>query len=91
MPDRESFDLDAVKARQAAARAEAAATSDRNDTWHLAADAINACTICDDDGYRGNRICDHTDHAQAAARGIARCRDALAYKQLTIDDGADQR
>ncbi|TWS23187.1 hypothetical protein FK268_12775 [Tsukamurella sputi] len=39
--------------------------------------AIDACTLCNDDGYRGNRVCDHIDRTHTAARGIARVRAAL--------------
>jgi len=31
--------------------------------------AITACARCDSDGYHGTVVCDHTDHAPAAARG----------------------
>lgn len=40
--------------------------------------AILACDLCDEDGYRGTRVCDHTDHTEAARRGIELCRQALA-------------
>ena len=50
------------------------------DTAHLHPAAIVACPMCDDDGYRGTRICDHKDHAPAAARGKARIAEILANK-----------
>lgn len=85
MPDRygnTGDDLDdpaAAKARaaqlaQAARDAELAA---RHAELELAAQARNACTLCDADGYRNGHVCDHVDHAPAARRGIAACRAAL--------------
>ncbi|MGV0793042.1 hypothetical protein [Mycolicibacterium sp. XJ1819] len=53
------------------------------------AHAIAKCTLCDDDGYRANQVCDHIDRTTTAARGIAKCREALARKQLRLDQ-ADQ-
>jgi hypothetical protein len=47
---------------------------------HLTAQAITNCPLCDDDGYRNRRVCDHRDHSQAAARGSARIREILATK-----------
>lgn len=49
------------------------------------AQAIANCGICDDDGYRGVVICDHVDRTEIAKRGAARCREALAAKQLKIE------
>ena len=73
------FDLDAARASQAAARARAAQDLDvtENTTSHLTPQAITACGLCDDDGYRGNHVCDHQDHAGAAKRGIAKVRAAM--------------
>lgn len=45
---------------------------------HLTAQAITNCTRCDSDGYRGGTVCDHIDHTQAAERGMAAVRAALA-------------
>jgi hypothetical protein len=45
---------------------------------HLTAAAIVDCPLCDDDGYRGTHVCDHTDHAAAAKRGRAACQAALS-------------
>lgn len=39
--------------------------------------AVANCGLCDDDGYRGMRVCDHVDHAPAAERGMAAVRAAL--------------
>lgn len=36
------------------------------------------CRMCNDDGYRGAIVCDHTDRTEIAKRGSARCREALA-------------
>lgn len=79
------FDLDAVRARQAAARARAAAVDLDRPRYDPA--AIVECELCDDDGYRGLAVCDHIDHTEAAKRGIAKVRAALAHKQLKIGDG----
>jgi hypothetical protein len=43
-------------------------------------EAIAACGICDDDGYRGHLVCDHVDHAAAASAGMAKVREALAKR-----------
>jgi ferredoxin-NADP reductase len=48
------------------------------DAAHLTQSAIAACRLCDREGYRGQRVCDHQDHTAAAKRGIAACRQALA-------------
>lgn len=51
--------------------------------------AIANCTLCNEDGYRGNRVCDHIDRTQTAKAGIAKCREALAAKQLKLDEARD--
>lgn len=51
----------------------------------LAANAVVECFMCDDDGYRGAQVCDHIDHAPAAARGMAKVRAVLAKRS---GDGA---
>lgn len=56
---------------------DAMAAADDPDTAHLERPAIDNCELCDDDGYRGSTICDHRDHAAAAARGRAACQAAL--------------
>lgn len=56
---------------------------------HLTAQAIVACTLCDDDGYRGLLVCDHVDHTAAAERGMARIREVLAKDRVGGDDTAD--
>lgn len=48
---------------------------------HLTRAAIDACRICDADGYRGLAVCDHIDHATAAARGSALVRAQLSAKE----------
>lgn len=76
MPD---FDLEALRARQAAARAEAAATHPGDDPpAHLDPAAITACPLCDDDGYRGGTVCDHRDHYADTAAGRAAVTAELA-------------
>jgi hypothetical protein len=47
------------------------------ETEHLAAVAIADCELCDDDGYRGPRVCDHVDHTAAYERGMAKVRAVL--------------
>lgn len=74
MPD-PAESLDARRARQAAARAERADLD--HPAAHMTPQAITACGLCDDDGYRGNHVCDHQDHAGAAKRGIAKVRAAM--------------
>lgn len=54
------------------------------------AHAIANCGQCDDDGYRGTVVCDHVDRSETARRGAARCREALAAKQLRLDQEPDQ-
>lgn len=44
---------------------------------HLTAQAIVACDLCDQDGYRGCTPCDHQDRSEIAARGSAAVRAAL--------------
>lgn len=48
--------------------------------------AIAHCGLCDDDGRRGAIVCDHVDRTDTARRGIAACREALAHKQLTLEE-----
>jgi hypothetical protein len=48
-----------------------------SDTPADRAQAIVDCELCDDDGYRGHRVCDHVDHTAAAERGMARIREIL--------------
>ena len=43
--------------------------------------AVVNCGLCNDDGMRGMHRCDHrTDHAAAAARGMAAIREILDRK-----------
>ncbi|OBK04044.1 hypothetical protein A5637_13260 [Mycolicibacterium fortuitum] len=44
---------------------------------HLTQAAIDNCTLCDSDGYRGTQVCDHIDRTVTNARGSAACRAAL--------------
>lgn len=39
--------------------------------------AIAACELCDADGYRGARVCDHVDYREISARGHALASQAL--------------
>lgn len=43
--------------------------------------AINQCTLCNNDGYRGTTTCDHTDHSIAATRGMNQIRTIMGWKQ----------
>jgi len=74
--------LDELKARQEAAR-RARAAAERNTgnerAAHIDAAAIANCHLCDDDGYRGLRVCDHTDHAAAARHGMALVRRVMGW------------
>lgn len=47
------------------------------DTSHLDPAAIAACPRCNDEGYRGQRICDHLDHYESTASGRAAVRAEL--------------
>ncbi len=79
MPD---FDLEALRARQAAARAETAAADAAagGRPPHLDPAAIEACQLCDDDGYRGLAVCDHVEHRAAVRRGMAAIRSTMGWK-----------
>lgn len=46
---------------------------------HLEAMAVVNCGLCDDDGYRGSRVCDHVDRTAAAKRGIALVRATMGW------------
>jgi hypothetical protein len=39
--------------------------------------AIAVCELCDGDGYRGGRVCDHVDRTETAKSGAAKARAAL--------------
>lgn len=54
---------------------------DEPNTAHLLLQAILACSLCDEDGYRVNGfVCDHVDRSRVAAAGSAKVRAALAKK-----------
>ena len=42
--------------------------------------AIDACGLCDENGYVGGTVCDHFDHTAAAKRGMAMIRAAMGWK-----------
>lgn len=42
-----------------------------------AAMAIVNCGLCDDDGYRDFRVCDHQDRSEIYRRGLAKVREVL--------------
>lgn len=54
---------------------------------HLQRDAIDACALCDDDGYRPNRsVCDHVDRSEITRRGIEKIRVALSKRKGSQGD-----
>lgn len=66
--------IDELRERQAEARAHAAQELDLDDTGspaHLAQVEIDNCRRCDDEGYHGNRVCDHREHSTPAGRAAA--------------------
>ncbi|AXH50532.1 helix-turn-helix DNA-binding domain protein [Gordonia phage Ruthy] len=72
---REDWDAEQARARVEAQR------SERHALAELARDAIAACTLCDDSGYRGSRVCNHDPDTEArAARGLALVRQQLSGK-----------
>lgn len=64
-------------AKAKAAYAEAIQDFDLPSDAHLTASEIANCTLCDDDGYRGLRVCDHIDRTETTARGMAAVRAAI--------------
>ncbi|QDB74574.1 hypothetical protein SEA_MELBA_70 [Gordonia phage Melba] len=70
---RENWDAEQTRSRVEAQR------SERHALAELAREAIAACTLCDDSGYRGARVCNHDPDTEArAARGLALVREQLA-------------
>ena len=59
-------------------RRNSAEATERRRSAQAAADAVAACNFCDDDGYRGIRVCDHTDRRDTARSGLAAVRAALS-------------
>lgn len=45
----------------------------------LRALAVQACDLCDDEGYRGAIVCDHTDHRPANRHGIEQIRRQMGW------------
>lgn len=78
---RRAIAADAAEALEAAKRARSAEVREQATTK---AAAIAGCGLCDDNGYRGVVVCDHVDHAPAAARGRAKIQaelDAIAARK----------
>ncbi|TWS25576.1 hypothetical protein FK530_22930 [Tsukamurella conjunctivitidis] len=78
---RRAVAADAAEALEAAKRARSAEVREQA-AGKLA--AIADCGLCDDNGYRGTVVCDHIDHAPAAARGRAKIQaelDAIAARK----------
>lgn len=48
---------------------------------HLTQQAIDACGLCNEHGYRGATVCDHIDHYAETAHGRAEVRAELAKLQ----------
>jgi len=42
--------------------------------------AVRNCDLCDEDGYLGSAVCDHTDHRDAARRGMNLIRATMGWK-----------
>lgn len=62
-------------------RAAAARSDEILRAGELRAQAVAACDLCDEDGYRGTTLCDHDAGTLArAARGMAGVRAAMATK-----------
>ena len=73
---RETWDAEQTRRRADAQRAERLAAAEAR------AAAIRNCDLCDDNGYRGTRVCDHNPERDAInARGAALAREALAGKE----------
>lgn len=74
------------------ARAAEARRADREAQAAARRTAIDACTLCDPDGYRGTQVCDHDPETDdRRARGMAQIREALAARQQpNPDEPADQ-
>jgi hypothetical protein len=66
-----------ARAERARDRAEAAK---RVQAARNAAHAITNCTLCDDNGYQGPKVCDHTDRTDTNRRGLELVRAALTPK-----------
>lgn len=47
-------------------------TEGLHDPW-----VISQCGLCNDEGYRGNRVCDHVDHFTQNAGGRAEAKLVL--------------
>ncbi|AVP42296.1 hypothetical protein SEA_FENRY_70 [Gordonia phage Fenry] len=70
---RETWDTEQAQRRAESERAERLAAAE------AARAAIDDCGICDENGYRGTRLCDHDPETAArAARGMALVREQLA-------------
>lgn len=50
----------------------------QDDLEAIRAQAIAHCELCDDEGYRCARVCDHIDHVAQSAHGRALAQAALA-------------
>lgn len=68
-----------LKAQQAAEeqRERDAETERRYEQQQIAAEAIYACGLCDDEGYAGAHVCDHVDRTETSRRGSALVRAEL--------------
>lgn len=71
---------DETQAARAQANAEATARRHAAQAAHA---AILDCELCDQDGYIGTRVCDHTDRTHTHQTGIAQARAALTRQEPT--------
>jgi hypothetical protein len=79
MRDQDRHVLAADRAERLRQYDDAMAAARHDEPWHLEPAAVTRCTLCDTDGYRPNgTVCDHVDHAPAAARGMEKVRAALS-------------
>lgn len=75
--------------RLAAIEAQAAALRDqRRQDAQTRIDAIARCALCDPDGYRNGKVCDHVDRSHTARDGMAAVRAALT-KPSPPTEGAE--
>ncbi len=51
----------------------------KDELWAARHRLVVDCGLCDDDGYRGNVVCDHHDHTAAAEAGMKLVRKAMGW------------
>lgn len=68
--------------------------AERERPYHEMVDRVQAiavCDLCDSDGYRGARVCDHVDYREISARGHALASQALADAKARRKTEADEK